>query len=148
MIDIVHLSQIFSKMKLLFSKPLSKTDEKQKLSIPCKKLKNFPFFKGKTTTDFTAKDITNGNQYAFQISVRHKGSYFKPVLSKATWQAYARAKALKTGNLVSFFVDQSDETVYVQACTHHKDEACRKKIKLLGVDVWTQCLPICRPSFS
>ncbi|GMN59723.1 hypothetical protein TIFTF001_028811 [Ficus carica] len=135
-------------MKLLFSKTLSKTDEKQKLSIPCKKLKNFPFFKGKRTTDFTAKDITNGNRYVFQISVRHKGSYFKPVLSKATWQAYARAKALKAGNFVSFFVDQSDETVYVRACTHHKDEACRKKIRLFGEDMhaWTECIRL--PSFS
>ncbi|KAF9671128.1 hypothetical protein SADUNF_Sadunf12G0015300 [Salix dunnii] len=84
-----------------FSKQLTNTDIKKRLSLPTKFFKSLPSFNGGHAVSFEAMD-EDGFVWTFQCSTRQEG-HPKPVLSKG-WLAFVRNKKLKVGDTIKFSV--------------------------------------------
>jgi len=74
-----------------FSKILSKTDIKKRLTVPIKFLKSLPSFDGGHAVKFEARD-EGGEIWAFQCSVRRRG-HPKPVLTRGWKQGRSQGGA-------------------------------------------------------
>jgi hypothetical protein len=107
-----------------FSKILSKTDIKKRLTVPIKFLKSLPSFDGGHAVKFEARD-EGGEAWAFQCSVRRRG-HPKPVLTWG-WKEFINSKKLKTGDKVSFIKCKNRAT----AKTSYRVRA-EKETKIFG----------------
>ncbi|KAF5731822.1 hypothetical protein HS088_TW18G00507 [Tripterygium wilfordii] len=89
---------------LLFSKPLSTTDIRKRLSIPVRILPNLPpFIDGRHMTDLQVED-EGGKIWSMRCIVRKKGKK-KPVLSRG-WTKFVQKNDLITGDRVTFVKKQ------------------------------------------
>ncbi|KAJ6887930.1 B3 domain-containing transcription factor NGA4-like [Populus alba x Populus x berolinensis] len=79
------------------SKIIGKTDTSKRLSVPTKSLKSLPSFNGGHAVEFQAID-ESGFVWTFKCSIRKKGQYRKPVLSKG-WRASSATRSLKARSL-------------------------------------------------
>ncbi|XWS62845.1 hypothetical protein CRYUN_Cryun06bG0045500 [Craigia yunnanensis] len=107
----------------LFSKLLSKTDVRKRLSIPMKIFVSFPRFKVGHTLDLKVKD-ESGSLWLFRLCIRK--NYLKPVFSKG-WCKFVQSKNLKVGDKVKFYKEE-DEASGAQ----FKIKA-KKPVKIFGV---------------
>ncbi|KAJ6748795.1 hypothetical protein OIU79_029807 [Salix purpurea] len=89
-----------------FSKLLTNTDIKKRLSLPTKFYKSLPSFEGIHAVSFEAMD-EDGFVWTFQCYTREEG-HPKPVLSKG-WLEFVRSKMLQVGDTIRFSV--LDQTV-------------------------------------
>ncbi|XVF01175.1 hypothetical protein REPUB_Repub04eG0065800 [Reevesia pubescens] len=108
----------------LFSKLLSQTDIRKRLSIPMKSFVSFPRFKVGHALDLQVKD-ESGSLWLFRFSIRKK-HYLKPVFSKG-WCKFVQSKNLQVGDKVKFYKEK-DEASGAQ----FKIKA-KKPVKIFGV---------------
>ncbi|KAJ6359370.1 hypothetical protein OIU76_000992 [Salix suchowensis] len=108
-----------------FSKFLSETDVKRRLTVPMKFLKALPSFNGGHAVEFEARD-ERGKAWTFQCSTRRRGQYPKPVITRG-WMAFINSKKLEMGDRVSFFKYKNRAT----AETFYEVRA-EKAIKIFG----------------
>ena len=108
----------------LFSKILSGTDIRKRLSIPMKSFVSFPRCKVGHALDLPVKD-KRGSLWLFRLSIRKK-NYLKPVFSKG-WCKFVQSKNLKVGDKVKFYKEE-DEASGAQ----FKIKA-KKAVKIFGV---------------
>ncbi|KAJ6976726.1 hypothetical protein NC653_028785 [Populus alba x Populus x berolinensis] len=107
-----------------FSKILRKTDTNKTLSVPTKYLKSLPSFNGGHAVDFQAID-ESGFVWTVKCSIRNKGQYRKPVLSK-DWLPFVRNKKLKVGDKIKFSLNQT------AAATPFYRVRAEKEVKIFG----------------
>ncbi|KAJ6928010.1 AP2/ERF and B3 domain-containing protein [Populus alba x Populus x berolinensis] len=117
--------------KKLFKKTLSKTDVVYRMTIPMDSLSAFQIPDGKNSKEVVAVDIA-GHQWSFRCCTRKKDPHPKPVLSSG-WIKFVKNRGLKEGDEVIFSVSHNDGA---EGTLQFGIEA-RKKIKLLGQDVWS-----------
>ncbi|KAF9671131.1 hypothetical protein SADUNF_Sadunf12G0015600 [Salix dunnii] len=107
-----------------FSKFLSETDVKRRLTVPMKFLKSLPSFNGGHAVEFEARDEM-GKAWTFQCSIRQNG-HPKLVITRG-WMGFISSKKLKMGDRVSFFKYKNratSETFY--------EVRAEKTIKIFG----------------
>ncbi|KAJ7002093.1 hypothetical protein D5086_009514 [Populus alba] len=115
----------------IFTKKLSQTDVKHRMTIPMESFKVFQIPEGKHSEQFDVIDIKTGRSRRFRCSTRKKDVYPKPVLSSG-WIDYVREKGLGEGDQVSFFLVQKDGEEGLRLGV----QAQKKLIRLLGKDCW------------
>ncbi|OMO75180.1 hypothetical protein CCACVL1_16277 [Corchorus capsularis] len=95
-----------------FSKILTKTDIRKRLSVRTKKKECFLNFGDKYKVEFKVID-QKGIVWPFECSKREKGKYPKPVLSKG-WLAFVREWQLAVGDEVIFHeeLDKAGQCFY------------------------------------
>ncbi|KAG6745595.1 hypothetical protein POTOM_050093 [Populus tomentosa] len=108
------------------SKILRKTDTKKRLSVPIRFLSSLPPFKlGSHAVTFEATD-EKGEAWTFQCSIRKRGQYPKPVLTRG-WVAFVKSKKLKVGDKVRFTKHMNRATATISYKVH-----AEKAIKIFG----------------
>ncbi|PNT42562.1 hypothetical protein POPTR_004G219700v4 [Populus trichocarpa] len=119
--------------RLIFTKILSQTDVKHRMTIPMKSFNVvFQIPQGKHYKRFVFIDmIDTGRPWSFRCSTRKKDVYRKPVFSSG-WIKYVRRKGLREGDQVSFFLVQKDGEEGLRFGV----QAQKKLIRLLGKDCW------------
>ena len=109
-----------------FWKILRKTDTKKRLSVPIRFLRSLPPFKlGSHAVTFEATD-EKGKAWPFQCSIRKRGQYPKPVLTRC-WVAFVKSKKLQVGDKVRFIKHMNRATATIS----YKVRA-EKEIKVFG----------------
>ena len=119
--------------KKLFKKTLSKTDVVYRMTIPMDSLSAFQIPEGKYSKEVVAVGI-DGHRWSFRCCTRKKDVHPKPVLSSG-WIKFVKNRGLKEGDEVIFSVPHNDGAEGLQFGIE-----ARKKIKLLGQDVWSNPL--------
>nr|TKR74231.1 uncharacterized protein D5086_0000298340 [Populus alba] len=93
---------------LVFSKELTKTDVRKRMSIPTKKLPHLPQFQaGACHAVVLEVEDERGQVWNMRCSIR-KQKYLKPVIS-SSWVAFARSKNLGIGDKIFFYRELNDE---------------------------------------
>ncbi|KAJ6991003.1 hypothetical protein NC653_019281 [Populus alba x Populus x berolinensis] len=90
---------------LVFSKELTKTDVRKRMSIPTKKLPHLPQFQAGAVV--LEVEDERGQVWNMRCSIR-KQKYLKPVIS-SSWVAFARSKNLGIGDKIFFYRELNDE---------------------------------------
>ncbi|GAV86508.1 B3 domain-containing protein, partial [Cephalotus follicularis] len=112
-----------SYMAIFFSKLVTWTDIKHKMSVPSSCLKSLPCFGRGHARDILVRD-ESGHVWTFRCSIRKKKP-LRPVFTKG-WLAFARDNNLKVGHRVIFYHEEDHVTG-----THYKIEV-KKAIKVFG----------------
>jgi len=95
-----------------FEKILRETDTKKRLSVPIRFLRSLPPFKlGSHAVTFEATD-EKGKAWPFQCSIRKRGQYPKPVLTRC-WVAFVKSKKLQVGDKVRFIKRKNRATAAI-----------------------------------
>ncbi|EOY17792.1 Uncharacterized protein TCM_042511 [Theobroma cacao] len=116
-------------METMFSKQLTDTDLKKRLSIPTQCLNHFRFDKGHSTS--VQVEDENGKAWQFKCRVRREG-YQKPVFCEG-WLKFVRYTNLRPGDRVEFYKDTEAEGLYrIQV---------QRRVKLLGKEFWANLRP-------
>ncbi|XP_021296038.1 B3 domain-containing transcription factor NGA4-like [Herrania umbratica] len=98
-------------MEKMFSKQLTDTDLKKRLSIPIQCLNHFRFDKGHSTS--VQVEDENGKAWQFKCRVRRNG-YPKPVFCEG-WLKFVRYTSLRPGDRVEFYKDSKAEDPFIYA---------------------------------
>ncbi|EOX98130.1 hypothetical protein SCA6_006377 [Theobroma cacao] len=108
----------------LFSKLLSQTDIRKRLSIPMKSFQSFPRFKAAHALDLQVKD-ESGVLWQFRLCIRKK-NYLKPVFSTG-WGKFVQSKNLQVGDKVKLYKEAD------QASGAQFKIKAKKAVKIFGV---------------
>ncbi|KAJ0100582.1 hypothetical protein Patl1_22047 [Pistacia atlantica] len=93
----------------IFSKKLTQTDVRNRLSVRTRSLHFFPPFEdGQNAQDLMVED-EQGKPWPFRLVVRSRGRYKKPVLT-AGWREFVSKKELEIGFKVKFFRENNEVT--------------------------------------
>ncbi|KAJ0043589.1 hypothetical protein Pint_19379 [Pistacia integerrima] len=93
----------------IFSKKLTQTDVRNRLSVRTRSLHFFPPFEdGQNAQDLMVED-EQGKPWPFRLVVRSRGRYKKPVLT-AGWREFVTKKELQIGFKVEFFRENNEVT--------------------------------------
>lgn len=114
-------------MMTLFSKILTFTDVKKRLSVPSRSLRYLEPFNGNCFTSFVVTD-ENGREWTFRCHVRKWSAYKKPVLSSG-WREFVVDKGVRQGDRITLYKD-------VEAEASYKIEV-QRKVKLFGKEYWS-----------